>query len=112
VVKLTFYGGVDEIGGNKILLEDQGTRIFLDFGMGFKRRGLYFEEFLMPRSANGMGDFIELDLIPDISGVYRNDLLEHLGRKAQEPEIAGVVLSHAHADHANYISFLHQDIPI
>ena len=112
MVKLTFYGGVDEIGGNKILLEDQGTRIFLDFGMGFKRRGLYFEEFLMPRSANGMGDFLELDLIPDISGVYRNDLLEHLGRKAQEPEIAGVVLSHAHADHANYISFLHKDISI
>jgi len=112
VVKLTFYGGVNEIGGNKTLLEDHGTKIFLDFGMGFKKRGLYFEEFLMPRSANGIGDFLELDLIPDISGVYRSDLLEHLGRKAQEPEIAGVVLSHAHADHANYISFLHKDIPI
>jgi len=112
VVKLTFYGGVNEIGGNKTLLEDQGTRIFLDFGMGFKKRGLYFEEFLMPRSANGIGDFLELDLIPDISGVYRSDLLEHLGRKPQESEIAGVVLSHAHADHANYISFLHREIPI
>ena len=25
MVSLTFYGGVDEIGGNKILLEDGGT---------------------------------------------------------------------------------------
>ncbi|GAF95596.1 unnamed protein product, partial [marine sediment metagenome] len=32
MTSLTFYGGVDEIGGNKILLEDQDTRIFLDFG--------------------------------------------------------------------------------
>jgi mRNA degradation ribonuclease J1/J2 len=31
----TFYRGVNEIGGNKILLEDQDTRLFLDFGMGF-----------------------------------------------------------------------------
>ncbi len=27
--KLTFYGGVNEIGGNKILLEDGDTRVFL-----------------------------------------------------------------------------------
>ena len=112
MVKLTFYGGVEEIGGNKILLEDQDTRIFLDFGMSFKRRGLYFEEFLMPRSANGIGDFLELNLVPDIKGIYREDLLEHYGRKAESPEIDAVVLSHAHADHANYISFLHKDIPI
>ena len=33
MTSLTFYGGVNEIGGNKILLEDKGTKIFLDFGM-------------------------------------------------------------------------------
>ena len=112
MVKLTFYGGVEEIGGNKILLEDQDTKIFLDFGMSFKRRGLYFEEFLSPRTANGIGDFLKMELIPDIPGIYREDLLEHIGRKPKEADIAGVILSHAHADHANYISFLHKDIPI
>jgi ribonuclease J len=35
VTSLTFYGGVDEIGGNKVLVEDQNTRLFLDFGMSF-----------------------------------------------------------------------------
>ena len=112
VVKLTFYGGIEEIGGNKILLESEGTKIFLDFGMSFSRRELYFEEYLMPRSANGIGDFLEMGLLPDISGVYRDDLLEHIGRKPQHPEVQAVVLSHAHADHANYISFLHKDIPV
>jgi len=112
LTNITFFGGVEEIGGNKILLEDNSTKIFLDFGMGFKRRGLYFEEFLSPRTANGIGDFLELKLLPDIKGIYRQDLLEHLGRKAEQPDISGVILSHAHADHANYISFLHKDIPI
>ena len=112
MVKLTFYGGVNEIGGNKILLEDSDTKFFLDFGMGFKRRGQFFEEFLNPRTANGIGDFLELNLIPDIEGIYREDLLEHFGRKTTEPNIAAVILSHAHADHSNYISFLHKDIPI
>ena len=112
MVKLTFYGGVGEIGGNKILLEDRSTKIFLDFGMSFARREMYFEEFLNPRPANGIGDFLTMKLIPDISGIYREDLLENFGRKPEQPEIQGVVLSHAHADHANYISFLHKDIPI
>jgi ribonuclease J len=112
MVSLTFYGGVKEIGGNKILLEDRGTQIFLDFGMSFSRRGKYFEEFLNPRTANGIGDFLEMGLIPDIPGIYRTDLLEHHGKKPEEPVVSGVVLSHAHADHANYISFLHKDIPI
>ena len=112
MVSLTFYGGVKEIGGNKILLEDKGTKIFLDFGMSFGKRGKFFEEFLTPRTAAGIKDFIAMGLIPDIKGVYRDDLLVHMGRKKEEPEIDGVILSHAHADHANYISFLHRNIPV
>lgn len=112
MVQIRCFGGVGEIGGNKILLEDGDTRIFLDFGMSFNKRGEFFEEFLTPRTSNGIGDFLDLGLIPDISGVYRDDLLTHYGRKPEEPTIQGVLLSHAHADHANYISFLHKDIPI
>jgi len=112
MVSLKFYGGVNEIGGNKILLEDGDTRVFLDFGMSFGRKGLYFEEFLPPRTVNGIGDFIELGLIPDQKGLYRNDLMNLLGREKEDSNIDGVILSHAHADHANYISFLHEEIPI
>ena len=112
MVSLQFYGGIKEIGGNKILLEDTDTKIFLDFGTSFSRRQKFFEEFLTPRTANGIGDFLAMNLLPDIPGVYRDDLLEHIGRKPEHPDVQGVVLSHAHADHANYVSFLHRDIPI
>lgn len=57
MTSLTFYGGVNEIGGNKILLKDKDTRVFLDFGKGFARRSKFFEEYTNPRVSNGIEDF-------------------------------------------------------
>jgi len=31
-MKLTFFGGIREIGGSKVLLQDKNIAIFLDFG--------------------------------------------------------------------------------
>ncbi|MCJ7761565.1 MBL fold metallo-hydrolase, partial [Candidatus Bathyarchaeota archaeon] len=112
MASLTFYGGVNEIGGNKILLEDRGTKIFLDFGMSFGQAGKYFSEFLQPRKCNGIGDFLEFGLIPDLKGLYRRDYLKHMGRKAEELDYQGLLITHAHADHAAYIHHLREDLPI
>ena len=112
MTSLTFYGGVNEIGGNKILLEDKDTKIFLDFGKSFGKRSQFFEEYINPRTANGIVDFQTMDLIPDIKGVYRDDLMNMAHKELVEPNIDGVLLSHAHADHADYISFLHEKIPL
>ncbi|MBL7169535.1 MAG: MBL fold metallo-hydrolase [Candidatus Aenigmarchaeota archaeon] len=112
MTKLTFFGGVNEIGGNKILLEDSGTKIFLDFGMSFTQAGKFFSEFLQPRKCNGLGDFFEFGLLPDLKGLYRRDYLKHMGRKIEDTDFQGVLLSHAHADHAAYVHHLREDIPI
>ena len=103
---------MNEIGGNKILLEDKDTRVFLDFGKGFSRRAKYFEEFINPRVANGIEDFLTMGLLPDIEGIYRDDLMKMAERKIVPTDIDAVLLTHAHSDHADYISFLHEDIPI
>ncbi len=115
MTNLKFYGGVNQIGGNKILVEDRHSEasVFLDFGMNFTEHGKYFEEFIQPRTANGMMDLLELGIIPNISGIYRHDLLEFAEmEKHKEPIVDAVILSHAHLDHAAHISFLDESIPI
>lgn len=113
MVSLTFYGGTNEIGGNKILLEDQGTKIFLDFGKSFGTWGKYFEEYLRPTSSRGIETFWKTGLLPDIKGIYRPDLLEFAGAPVhKEAAVQAVLLSHAHFDHAAYISFLDGEIPV
>jgi len=44
-VAITFYDGVGCIGGNKILMEDGESALFLDFGINFKAEGMFFDEF-------------------------------------------------------------------
>jgi ribonuclease J len=114
-MELRFYGGVNQIGGNKILVMDKkaDARVFLDFGMNFTVHAKYFEEFIQPRTSNGIVDFMEVGLLPKIEGVYRRDLLNFAGfEKHQEQLVDAVILSHAHLDHAAHISFLDERIPI
>ena len=56
MTSLTFYGGINEVGGNKILLQDKDTKIFLDFGKSYGLEGKYLEGFVQPRKSNGLGD--------------------------------------------------------
>ncbi|MBN2517624.1 MAG: MBL fold metallo-hydrolase [Candidatus Altiarchaeota archaeon] len=112
MTSLTFYGGVNEIGGNKILVEEGKTRFFLDFGMSFGVAGKYFDEFLQPRKCNGILDLQEFGLLPDLKGIYREDYLEHCSLKTGPRTVDGVLLSHAHMDHSAYVHFLRKDMPI
>jgi len=82
-VSLTFYGGINEIGGNKILLKDNDTKVFLDFGKGFSRRAKFFEEYINPRAANGIEDFLTMRLLSDVKGLYRDDLMRMAGRNSR-----------------------------
>jgi ribonuclease J len=90
--KLTFYGGVDEIGGNKILVEDKGTKIFFDFGQSFNFGDEYFTGWLSPRAINGLGDFFEFGLLPKIPGLYAEQQLAFTDLPYQEPEINAIFL--------------------
>jgi ribonuclease J len=99
---LTFYGGVDEIGGNKILLQDRDTRVFFDFGMSFAmKKQFYSPPFLSPKSEKSLQ---ELGILPAISGVYKFD--------RSPPEVDAVFISHGHLDHSAYLSFIKREIPV
>lgn len=110
---ITFYGGINEIGGNKFLVEDRGTRIFLDFGMQMGKVNSFYSEFLKPRTLNGMGDLFEFGLLPKLRGIYRQDYSKHMGfDDEKEDSVHGVLLTHAHIDHGAYLHYLRPEIPV
>ncbi|MBN2002444.1 MAG: hypothetical protein JXA21_03730 [Anaerolineae bacterium] len=75
-VTITCYGSVNEIGGNKILLEYAERRVLFDFGKAFGRYGQYFDGvFAKERDARGLLDPLSLGLIPPLRGLLRDDLV-------------------------------------
>jgi len=109
---ITFYGGVKEIGGNKILLEDRNTRVFLDFGTSFSGEAQFFSNYLTPRNVNGAGDYLEFDLLPKLSGLYNKDAIKNTNLKYASPSIDAIILSHPHMDHVGYLPFIDENIPV
>ncbi|HML03880.1 MAG TPA: MBL fold metallo-hydrolase [Candidatus Bathyarchaeia archaeon] len=109
---LTFYGGVNEIGGNKILVEDKKTKLLFDFGQSFNFGEGYFTSWLGPRQLNGLGDYFEFDLLPRVRGLYSREQLASTNFLYVEPQINALFLSHAHFDHINHIQFVDPAIPV
>ncbi|MFO7791565.1 MAG: MBL fold metallo-hydrolase [Candidatus Saliniplasma sp.] len=142
MLSITVHGGAGEIGGNKILVENEDTRIMLDFGtrMGFESD--YFAEFVKPRSNTGLRDRLILGSLPFIPGIYREDMIRPIGlddvdddgrvlnrdsrlldlsdlityedhtEEHGEEFLDALFLSHAHFDHVGDMNYIHPDIPL
>lgn len=111
--RITFLGGVREIGGNKILIEDGPDRILFDFGPSFSPRfEAFYLNFLQPRSTSPVKDLLEFDLLPRVEGLYARDALNGADLAYAPPEVHGVFISHAHFDHAGHLKLIDPEIPV
>jgi len=110
---LTFLGGVREIGGNKILIADGPDRILFDFGPSFSAQmEQYYVDYLQPRSTSPAKDLLEFGLLPRIEGLYSREALADADLAWKPPDVQGVFVSHAHADHAGYLHLLDPAVPV
>ena len=110
---VTFLGGVREIGGNKILLDDGGDRLLFDFGRSFSARyEEFYVNFLQPRSTSYLKDLLEFDLLPREPGLYAEELLDGTGLAYEPPRVSGIFVSHPHMDHVQYLELLDPRIPV
>ncbi len=121
-MNIEIYGGIGEIGGNKIFVNIGDKKFLFDFGLSFGEHRKYFSEFLNPRKFNGIIDYLYLELIPPINKLYRNDLITPFSDvlnsdpyniiTTNENIVDAFFLTHAHLDHFQFMGFLKQNTPI
>ncbi len=112
VVQVVPHGGVGEIGGNCIEVEAGRSRVLLDFGVPFGRYGAAFSDFLKPRKAAGMTDWLLSGVAPDLAGLYRQDYRGQSGARPEERRYDAVFVSHPHIDHLGLVPLLRPDVAI
>lgn len=127
-IKLTFYGGSNEIGGNKVLLEDfeNDVKVFIDFGVNNHKLTEYKNVYGNPST---LEDLTKLRLLPSedslpIENLYstyfifdegkrfRDKVDECRGKRDSPSNCDGIFISHAHKDHYYGLSFINRNIPI
>ena len=112
MVSLRFFGGVGEIGGNKILLEDGDARVWLDFGRSFDCGAEYYTGYLQPRPIAGLKDLLEFDLLPRVEGLYAEDMLTDTEIRYSDPQFDGVLITHAHGDHIGHLGYIDPQVRV
>jgi ribonuclease J len=113
MVGVTVHGGVGEIGGNKVMVDAEHGRILLDFGTSFGAMAQYYCEFCGPRNHSYLGDQLYLGLLPQVDGIYREDLVRKAGMEHREElSVDGVFISHAHVDHVGMVPVLRPEIGV
>jgi len=135
MANLSFFGGIGNIGGNCVILEDNGINIMLDNGMCFSKEGELYKDFLAARMGNDLRDFLNLNLVPKIPGIYGKEKLndecldevdpnahymltsdlesyESFVERTGNPYIEAIILSHIHLDHIRNLIFMPAEIPV
>lgn len=83
-MRVRIHRGAREIGGSAVELECAGNRLVLDVGRALG------------------ADCIDEEQLPKVSGL----------RRADNPQLLGIIVSHGHADRAGLLPLVHPGVPI
>jgi hypothetical protein len=131
---LTFLGGTSTVGGVQIVARTSDGALVFDLGVvgnpGVVRDTALFHEFMSPRQACPLLDYLRAGMAPLIEGLYDPASLpggvDDLTRRLRRPGHAlashelidlrgqdvAVMVSHLHDDHAGLAPFLAPGIPL
>jgi len=115
MTRVSVWDGAGCVGGNKILLQDDDLTLWLDFGQNLSRLMDYYEEYLKPQKGRGLYELFVMELLPPVYGIYHERFLDDYpfdDWRVRLDGVDGVLLSHAHSDHAGDLQYLLPDIPL
>ncbi|MCS7125711.1 MAG: MBL fold metallo-hydrolase [Aigarchaeota archaeon] len=111
---ICLLGGVEEVGGNKILISGRDGSIFIDFGLNLKKKREYDVGHGLERINRILRNYLLIGILPEIRGIYRKDIAgyEELLKSSREINVDGCIISHGHLDHYGSVVFLKPEISI
>jgi ribonuclease J len=97
----------------QIIDEEKNVNFWLDFGINHEQYSRLFSDFIQPRKSSGMSDFIKMNLLPKVKGIYRKDFVERSGHEHTTKPSADIIFnSHAHQSQISGIPLLRSDMHI
>lgn len=109
---VSFWGGVGIIGSSKVLIEQDGWRVLLDFGLDFNPGGGLFRQGVTMRPSFQLLDRLKTGQIPLIPHIYRSDAMHGYPLAAGSDGKTALFVTHAHIDHIGLTGWVDPAIPI
>lgn len=113
MAQVQFWGGVGVIGSSKIVIEQDGWRVLLDFGLEFNPGAGLYREGIRPRDGYALADRLRAHDAPWLPSIYDPDLASGLtGLAFGNNHKTAVFITHAHLDHIGLTGYIDPAIPI
>lgn len=114
MTKLTFYRGLQTIGGTFAAVETDEAICLFDFGFTVSNRAdssIHLRERHVPQ------DYVRLGMLPDYDGIYEPSAAKDLrlrayDREGKEGKTVFFIISHMHIDHMGGLDMLDPEIPV
>lgn len=113
--EITFYGGLNTIGGVVMSIVYGKERILLEIGTAYEPATDVYDGTVLKREKNWLKDELKLKRVPFVDGIYRKeDLSDFEGLKsAQESDLhTSVFVTHMHLDHMSCMGILDDSVDV
>lgn len=112
MAEVSFWGGVGVIGSSKILIEQDGWRVLLDFGLDFQPGLGLFRGPVAPRMGHVLKDRLRVNGAPWLDHIYRPDAIQGLDLAGGSDGKTAIFITHGHIDHIGLTGWVDPQIPI
>ena len=112
--EITFYGGLNTIGGVVMSVVYGKERLLLEIGTAYDPAGDMFDGIVHHRTENYLFDELTLRRAPRIDGIYaKNELKDFNLISSEESDLhTSIFITHMHLDHMSCMGLVSDDVDV